>query len=88
MTALFAGLLQPAASAQGPAPEGSVPTSTTGSSTLAENVGCGSTLGVLYNAFMRSSGHRSNILGSYNCAGTGQAFRGGDHSVVHVFMCC
>jgi len=53
---------------------------------VAENVGRGSTLPIVHRAFLRSSGHRGNILGPYNYVGTGQARRGGNHWVVHVFM--
>jgi hypothetical protein len=46
-------------------------TVTTGWSALGENVGVGPGVDVLHDAFMRSSGHRANILGSYNYAGVG-----------------
>lgn len=53
---------------------------------VAENVGYGSTLTQVHAAFLNSSGHRTNILGSYNYVGTGEAYLGGQHWIVHVFM--
>ena len=44
---------------------------TTGWSALGENVGVGPGVDVLHDAFMRSTGHRHNILGNYNYAGVG-----------------
>ena len=56
---------------------------------IAENVGYSSAGGSLFSvhqAFMRSSGHRSNILdGRWNVVGTGVATRGNVKYVVHVF---
>ena len=53
---------------------------------LAENVGYGSRIGTVHTAFMRSSGHRANILGNYTHVGTGVAKNGDRVYVVHVFM--
>jgi hypothetical protein len=38
---------------------------------LAENVGVGPSVDLIFDAFMNSSGHRANILGSYNYIGVG-----------------
>jgi len=40
---------------------------------LGENVGVGASVGSLHEAFMRSPGHRDNILGDYNYVGVGVA---------------
>ncbi len=53
---------------------------------LGENVGYDSSLGGVHGAFMRSSGHRANILGNFTHVGTGVAHRGRLVFVVHVFM--
>jgi uncharacterized protein YkwD len=53
---------------------------------LAENVGYGSTLTGVHAAFLRSSGHRANILGNFTHVGTGVARSGSRVYVVHVFM--
>ncbi|MDH3397224.1 MAG: hypothetical protein OEM81_05250, partial [Acidimicrobiia bacterium] len=44
---------------------------TTGWSVLGENVGVGPTVGVLHEAFMKSAGHRDNILGDWDSIGVG-----------------
>jgi uncharacterized protein YkwD len=38
---------------------------------IGENVGVGSSPAVLHDAFMRSRGHRENILGDFNAVGVG-----------------
>jgi uncharacterized protein YkwD len=54
---------------------------------LGENVGYGSSVGGVQDAFMASSTHRANILnGAYGYAGTGVAYRGDRVFVVQVFM--
>lgn len=54
---------------------------------LAENVGMGPNLSGLHTAFMKSSGHRKNILNrSYTHVGTGVAQSGGYYFVVHEFV--
>ncbi|MDX6286106.1 MAG: hypothetical protein QOG53_1591 [Frankiales bacterium] len=52
---------------------------------LAENVGTGSSAGQIALAFMRSPGHRANILGSWSDMGVGIATSGGRYYVVEVF---
>jgi hypothetical protein len=42
-----------------------------GWSAIAENVGRGGTVDSLHSAFMKSSGHKANILGDYNYVGIG-----------------
>ncbi len=44
---------------------------TTGWKALGENVGVGGSVNQLFDAFMGSSAHRANILGSYNYVGVG-----------------
>lgn len=54
---------------------------------LAENVGRGTTLAVVHDAFLRSPPHRANILNpSFDYAGTGVARGCGSYWVVHEFM--
>ena len=53
---------------------------------LAENVGYGSSLSYVHLSFMRSSGHRANILGNFTHMGTGVTTAGNRVDVVHVFM--
>ncbi len=53
---------------------------------LGENVGYARTIVDVHQAFMRSSGHRHNILGVWNAIGTGYAAGSGKVFVVHVFM--
>lgn len=53
---------------------------------LGENVGYASTIVDVHQAFMRSAGHRQNILGQWNAIGTGYAAGNGRVFVVHVFM--
>lgn len=54
---------------------------------LAENVGRGSSLTAVHNAFMNSTSHRNNILNpNFNYAGTGVATGCGNYWVVHEFM--
>jgi uncharacterized protein YkwD len=56
-------------------------------STLGENVGYGSSISAVENAFMASSPHRANLLnGAFAYAGTGVAYRGSRVFVVQVFM--
>jgi uncharacterized protein YkwD len=53
---------------------------------LGENVGVGSSVGELHRAFMRSSGHRDNVLySSYTYVGIGVVERGGRMWVTVVF---
>ena len=52
---------------------------------LGDNVGRGSNCKVLFKAFMRSSGHRANILGAWRHMGVGVKRRGGNLFVMHVF---
>jgi uncharacterized protein YkwD len=55
--------------------------------TLGENVGYGSSISAVENAFMASSPHRANLLNSsFAYAGTGVAYRGSRVFVVQVFM--
>ncbi len=54
---------------------------------LAENVGRGTSLSGMHNAFMNSSSHRANILNpAFNYSGTGVAKGCGYYWVVHEFM--
>jgi uncharacterized protein YkwD len=53
---------------------------------LAENVGMGSSIAGIHNAFMASGGHRANILGNFNHIGTGYAIGHGRLWVVQEFM--
>jgi hypothetical protein len=53
---------------------------------LGENVGVGPSADAIHNAFMRSSGHRANILGDYNYVGVGVAQGDGELWVTVVFM--
>ncbi len=54
---------------------------------LGENVGYGSSIGQVQDAFMNSPDHRANVLnGAYRYAGTGVAYRGDRVFVVQVFM--
>lgn len=53
---------------------------------LGENVGRGGTVSSLHNAFMKSAGHRANILGDYNKVGIGTGTTGGVLYVTVVFM--
>ena len=54
---------------------------------LGENVGYGSSIAGVHSNFMRSSGHRANILNRrFNYAGTGVAYGRGHVWVVQVFM--
>ncbi len=57
-----------------------------GWSKLGENVGRGSTVSSLHEAFMNSSGHRKNILGDYNYVGIGTGTSDGRLYVTVVFM--
>ena len=45
-------------------------------SVLAENVGMASSIDALHSAWMRSSTHKTNILGNYNRIGTGVVRKG------------
>lgn len=54
---------------------------------LAENVGRGTSLSSVHNAFMNSTSHRNNILNrNFNYLGTGVARGCGYYWVVHEFM--
>ena len=54
---------------------------------LAENVGRGTSLTSVHNAFMNSTSHRNNILNrNFNYSGTGVARGCGYVWVVHEFM--
>ena len=54
---------------------------------LAENVGYGGSIAQVHQAYMRSSGHRANILDpAWNYMGTGVATRGSRVYTVQVFM--
>jgi hypothetical protein len=57
-----------------------------GWSKLGENVGRGGSVDSLHNAFMKSAGHKANILGDYNYAGIGTASSNGVLYVTVVFM--
>jgi hypothetical protein len=52
---------------------------------MAENVGYGSSIIQVHNAFMASAPHRANILGNYNHIGTGFATGHGRVWIVQVF---
>ena len=53
---------------------------------VGENVGYGSTMKGIHDAFMSSSGHRGNILGHYNVVGVGVSRDGaGRYWVVQIF---
>ena len=53
---------------------------------LGENVGYGSSAASVQDAFMRSSGHRTNVLGRWTDVGVGYAKAGSRVYVVQVFM--
>lgn len=54
---------------------------------LGENVGRGSSVGVVQNAFMGSSAHRANVLSrTWNGVGIGVARRGGTVYVAQVYI--
>ena len=53
---------------------------------LGENVGYGADEASLFQAFVNSSGHRANLLGSYNAVGIGQVLSGGRLWTTHVFL--
>jgi len=54
---------------------------------LGENVGVGSSIRSVHTSYMRSPGHRANILSNkFNYVGTGHATRGGRVYTVQVFM--
>jgi hypothetical protein len=57
-----------------------------GWSKLGENVGRGGSVSSLHDAFMKSSGHRANILGDYNYVGIGTDTASGVLYVTVVFM--
>ena len=59
---------------------------TTGWKALGENVGVGPNIDLLFDAFMGSSAHRSNILGGYNYIGLGVATDDGKVWVTIIFM--
>ena len=52
---------------------------------LGQNVGVGGGCKSLFKAFKNSSGHRSNILGSWKHMGVGLDRRGGRIYVMHIF---
>ncbi len=55
-------------------------------STMAENVGVGGSLGAVHKALMASSGHRANILGAaFDRVGVGVVRRGGRVWVTQIF---
>ena len=54
---------------------------------LGENVGYGANIGDVHRAYMRSSGHRANILNrAFNYIGTGYVKKGSRVYTVQVFM--
>ena len=59
---------------------------TSGWKALGENVGVGPDIDSLFDAFMASGAHRSNILGGYNYVGVGVAAADGVVWVTMVFM--
>ena len=52
---------------------------------LGENVGMGSTVDDLHQAFMNSESHRANILGNYDRVGIGIVMSGSTYFVTQVF---
>lgn len=52
---------------------------------LGQNVGRGSGCKILFTAFKRSSGHRSNLLGTWRHMGVGVEKRGGNIFVMQIF---
>lgn len=68
-------------------PNGSIDTTgLTGWCGLAENVGKGPSLRTIHDAFMASSGHRANILGRWNKAGTGVVKSGSTYWVTEIYV--
>ncbi len=59
---------------------------TTGWASLGENVGFGSSVGVVHEAFMASTGHRDNVLGGWDSIGVGVVADGGLVWISVVFM--
>lgn len=57
-----------------------------GWSSLGENVGVGPSVAAIHGAFMGSSAHRSNILGSFTHVGVGVVERDGSLYVTQVFV--
>lgn len=57
-----------------------------GWSKLGENVGRGGTVDTLHQAFMKSPGHKANVLGDYNKVGIGTGTKDGVLYVTVVFM--
>ena len=53
---------------------------------LGENVGYGADEASVFQAFVNSSAHRANLLGSYNAVGIGQVWSGGRLWTTHVFL--
>ncbi len=53
---------------------------------LGENVGYGGDEASLFQAFVNSSAHRANLLGSYNAVGIGEVWSGGSLWTTHVFL--
>ncbi|MDQ3304698.1 MAG: CAP domain-containing protein [Actinomycetota bacterium] len=58
----------------------------TGWTRLAENVGVGSDMEGLHDAFMSSKGHRRNVLGDFGSVGVGVRMAGGEIWVTVVFV--
>ena len=55
-------------------------------SALGENVGVGMSIDSIHSAFMGSSGHRANILGSFTHVGVGVVYDDGTFWVTEVFL--
>jgi uncharacterized protein YkwD len=53
---------------------------------IGENVGYGSSLARVHDAFLASSTHRANILGRYDRVGVGVAKKGSTYWVTHIFL--
>jgi uncharacterized protein YkwD len=58
----------------------------TGWCALAENVGNGSSVAAVRQAFMNSANHRANTLGRWNLVGTGVTVRNGTYWVTETFQ--
>lgn len=53
---------------------------------LGENVGVGSSMALIHQAFMDSEGHRRNLLARYSIAGFGAAIVGDEIWITQVFL--
>jgi uncharacterized protein YkwD len=53
---------------------------------VAENVGYGSSLSQVHNAFLASGSHRANMLGNYDRVGTGVTYRNGLVWVTEIYL--